>query len=149
MLKAVVGTENPANENQTENVGKWILISDKWKLPSPVRQDKSQNKLMSNPDWRYESTKTSRKIKGNSLNRWVLNQSYYFASISCSIQVQEKIVDYTYCSPTDPAIEAEYGTCADFVNNQNNTNDGATCDCDIAFEITTAFQVGLLPVTVL
>ena len=24
MLKAVVGTENPANENQTKNVGKWI-----------------------------------------------------------------------------------------------------------------------------
>ncbi len=49
MLKAVVGTENNANENQIKNLGKWIFIWDKWKLPSLVRQDKSQNKLMSNP----------------------------------------------------------------------------------------------------
>ena len=49
MLKAVVGTENTANEYQTKNVGKWIFSSDKWKLPSVVWQDKYQNKLMSNP----------------------------------------------------------------------------------------------------
>ncbi len=49
MLKAVVGTENTANEYQTKNVGRWIFSSDKWNLPSLVRKDKSQNKLMSNP----------------------------------------------------------------------------------------------------
>ncbi len=49
MLKAVIGAENPVSEYQTKNVGRWIFISDKWKLPSLVRQDKSRNKLMSNP----------------------------------------------------------------------------------------------------
>ncbi len=50
MLKAVVGTENLASEYQAENVGgRSIFILDKWKLPSLVQQDKSQNKLMSNP----------------------------------------------------------------------------------------------------
>ncbi len=49
MLKAVVGTENPASEYLTENVGRWIFILDKWKLPSLVWQDKSQSKLMFNP----------------------------------------------------------------------------------------------------
>ena len=32
-----------------KSLGRCIFISDKWKLPSLVRQDKSQNKLMSNP----------------------------------------------------------------------------------------------------
>ncbi len=50
MLKAVVGTENNANENQIKNLGKCIFISVKWKLPSLVRQDQFQNKLMSNPE---------------------------------------------------------------------------------------------------
>ncbi len=50
MLNTVVGTENNANENQIKNLGKWSFISDKWKLPSLVRQDKSQNNLMSNPE---------------------------------------------------------------------------------------------------
>ncbi len=47
MLKAVLGTENSASLYQTKNVGRWSFTSDKWKLPSLVRQDKSQNKLMS------------------------------------------------------------------------------------------------------
>ncbi len=49
MLKEVVGTENPVNEYQTKNVGRWIFSLDKWNLQSLVRQDKPQNKLMSNP----------------------------------------------------------------------------------------------------
>ncbi len=48
MLKAVLGTENPVNEYHTKNVGKWIFSSGKWKLHPFVRQDKPQNKLMSN-----------------------------------------------------------------------------------------------------
>ncbi len=48
MLKAVVGTENTANEYQTKNLDRWSFSSDKWKLPSLVRKDKSQNKLISN-----------------------------------------------------------------------------------------------------
>ncbi len=60
MLKAVVGTENPVNEFQTKKLGRWIFSSDKWKLHSLVRQDKPQNKLMSNPGlavYRYPSSK--------------------------------------------------------------------------------------------
>ncbi len=49
MLKAVVATENSVNEYRTKNVGRWIFSSDKWKLHSLVRQDKPQNKFMSNP----------------------------------------------------------------------------------------------------
>ncbi len=47
-LKGVVGTENPVNEYQIINVGRWIFSSDKWKLHSLVRQDNPRNKLMSN-----------------------------------------------------------------------------------------------------
>ncbi len=50
MLRGVVGTENTANEYETKNVGRWIFSSDKWKLPSLVRKDKSQNKLMSSAE---------------------------------------------------------------------------------------------------
>ena len=50
-LKSVIGTENPVNEYQKKNLGRWIFSSDKWKLYSLVQQDKPQNKLMSNPAW--------------------------------------------------------------------------------------------------
>ncbi len=49
MLKAVAGTEILPISTSQKFLGRWIFVSDKWKLLSLVQQDKSQNKLTSIP----------------------------------------------------------------------------------------------------
>ncbi len=44
-----------------KSLGRYIFISDKWKLPSLVRKDKSQNKLMSNPGPKPAGTRSKRQ----------------------------------------------------------------------------------------
>ena len=63
-----------------------------------------------------------------------------------TFQVQEKIIDYTTtaCQPSDPKLAAEYKTCAEFVEDSNNTAQGRECDCEVLFTLNESFSVSII-----
>ncbi len=68
MLKAVIGIENPANEYQIKNVGRWISVRTSENYPQLSDRTSFKNKLMSNPGSSHKNngdeTSMSRRVCG-------------------------------------------------------------------------------------
>ncbi|KAK2153086.1 hypothetical protein LSH36_308g03007 [Paralvinella palmiformis] len=62
------------------------------------------------------------------------------ALLITSDNVQEKIIDYTTtaCKPSNATLAARYETCAEFVEDFNNT--GLVCECEIQFTLNESFS---------
>ena len=63
--------------------------------------------------------------------------------LSFLLQVQEVVIDYTHCEPDLASVRRTYATCAEFVEQTNNTANGWSCTCTTNFTLEEDFAVGI------